>query len=87
MAAMLEQLEVQAGHNVMEIGAGTGYYAALLATLTGEGGQVFTIDIDDDIVTDAKMCHLAAMGALAQQNIVPDLLAFTSNQATLGLLE
>jgi protein-L-isoaspartate(D-aspartate) O-methyltransferase len=61
MATMLEQLEVQAGHHVLEIGAGTGYNAALLATLAGEGGQVVTIDLDDDIVTDAKE-HLKRAG-------------------------
>ena len=34
------------------------------------------------------MCHLTAMGALAQQNVVPDLFGVTSTyQATLGLLE
>ena len=35
MAIMLEQLDVQPGHNVLEIGAGTGYNAALLAYLAG----------------------------------------------------
>ena len=34
------------------------------------------------------MCHLTAMGALAQQNVVPDLFGVTSTyQTTLGLLE
>jgi protein-L-isoaspartate(D-aspartate) O-methyltransferase len=61
MATMLEQLEVQAGHHVLEIGAGTGYNAALLATLAGEEGQVVTIDIDDDLVTDSKE-HLKMAG-------------------------
>ena len=61
MATMLEQLEVQAGHHILEIGAGTGYNAALLATLAGEGGQVITIDIDDDLVTAAQE-HLKMAG-------------------------
>ncbi len=61
MATMLEQLGVQTGHHVLEIGAGTGYNAALLASLAGEGGQVVTIDIDDDLVTDAKE-HLKMAG-------------------------
>jgi protein-L-isoaspartate(D-aspartate) O-methyltransferase len=61
MATILEQLEVQAGHHIVEIGAGTGYNAALLATLAGEEGQVVTIDIDDDIVTDAQE-HLKMAG-------------------------
>src|SRR5512132_2334821 len=46
MAAMLEQLDVQPGMRVLEIGAGTGYNAALLARLVGERGTVITLDID-----------------------------------------
>src|SRR5215472_4204896 len=49
VAAMLEQLDVRDGHRVFEAGAGTGWNAALLATLAGPGGQVSTIDIDPDI--------------------------------------
>jgi len=36
MAIMLEQLELQPGQNVLEIGAGTGYNAALMGHLVGE---------------------------------------------------
>src|SRR5215472_13694107 len=61
MATMLEQLEVHAGHHILEIGAGTGYNAALLATLAGEGGQVVTIDIDADLVSEAQE-HLRLAG-------------------------
>jgi protein-L-isoaspartate(D-aspartate) O-methyltransferase len=61
MATMLEQLDVAPGHRVLEIGAGTGYNAALLARLVGETGEVVTVDIDDDIVAAAR-AHLAAAG-------------------------
>jgi protein-L-isoaspartate(D-aspartate) O-methyltransferase len=59
MATMLEQLAVRPGHHVLEIGAGTGYNAALLAHLVGLTGSVTTVDIDDHIVTAAR-AHLAA---------------------------
>ncbi len=54
MASMLQQLDVQAGHRVLEVGAGTGYNAALLAVLTGSDGEVTTIDIDEAIVREAR---------------------------------
>jgi protein-L-isoaspartate(D-aspartate) O-methyltransferase len=61
MACMLEQLDVQSGQHILEIGAGTGYNAALLAFLVGERGSVTTIDIDEDIVMSARK-HLSAAG-------------------------
>ncbi|MBB5933117.1 methyltransferase, FxLD system [Streptomyces zagrosensis] len=61
VAIMLDQLEVQPGERVLELGAGTGYNAALLAHLVGETGHVTTIDVDDDLVEGAR-AHLAAAG-------------------------
>ncbi|WP_422647558.1 methyltransferase, FxLD system [Actinoalloteichus caeruleus] len=61
VAMMLEQLAIQPGERLLEIGAATGYNAALMATLTGETGQVTTIDIDADLVAGARE-HLAAAG-------------------------
>ena len=61
MAIMLEQLGVQPGQRVLEIGAGTGYNAALLSHLVGPSGRVVTVDIDDDIVAAART-HLSAFG-------------------------
>jgi protein-L-isoaspartate(D-aspartate) O-methyltransferase len=53
VAAMLEQLDVQTGQHVFEGGAGTGWNAALLATLVGPDGRVSTIDIDPGISSQA----------------------------------
>ena len=53
VGAMLEQLDVHDGHRVFEAGAGTGWNAALLATLAGPGGHVSTIDIDPEITIRA----------------------------------
>jgi len=61
VAVMLEQLDVAPGQSVLEIGAGTGYNAALLRRLVGPGGRVVTVDIDQDIVDGAR-AHLAAAG-------------------------
>jgi protein-L-isoaspartate(D-aspartate) O-methyltransferase len=51
VAIMLEQLRLEPGHSVLEIGAGTGYNAALLGRLAG---RVVTVDIDEDIARRAR---------------------------------
>ncbi|NUS16131.1 MAG: methyltransferase domain-containing protein [Streptomyces sp.] len=61
MALMCEALDVHEGHRVLEIGAGTGYNAALIAHRLGGTGAVTTIDLEEAI-TDAARAHLAAYG-------------------------
>jgi protein-L-isoaspartate(D-aspartate) O-methyltransferase len=61
MAIMLGQLDLQPGHRVLEIGAGTGYNAALMARIVGPCGHVVAVDIDADLV-DRAAGHLAAAG-------------------------
>lgn len=46
MAVMLEALALAPGQRVLEIGSGTGYNAALLATLVGDPHLVTTIELD-----------------------------------------
>lgn len=54
MAAMLEQLALEPGMRVLEIGAGSGYNAALMANIAGSGGHVVTVDISPDLVDTAR---------------------------------
>ncbi len=61
MAEMLEMLQLRAGDRVLEIGAGSGYNAALLAEITGPSGFVATVDIEPDLVSDARV-RLAEAG-------------------------
>ena len=61
MASMLDQLALAPGHRVLEIGAGTGYNAALIRHIVGPSGAVVSIDIDLDTVEEARE-HLAAAG-------------------------
>jgi protein-L-isoaspartate(D-aspartate) O-methyltransferase len=79
MAIMLEQLALQPGHNVLEIGAGTGYNAALMAHIVGEHGHVTTMDIETDLVESAR-AHLAAAGFAQVQVICGDgMLGYAAN--------
>jgi protein-L-isoaspartate(D-aspartate) O-methyltransferase len=71
MAIMLEQLGLEPGQRVLEIGAGTGYNAALMARIVGPIGQVTAIDIDEDIV-EAARAHLAAAGIERVQVVCGD---------------
>jgi protein-L-isoaspartate(D-aspartate) O-methyltransferase len=61
VAAMLDQLDVQPANRILEIGAGSGYNASLLAQLTGRADLVTTIDIDPDVTAKASQA-LAATG-------------------------
>ena len=61
MALMLEQLDAQPGQHVLEIGAGTGYNAALLAHLVGDTGTVVSLDLDAEVARGAVE-HLRAAG-------------------------
>jgi protein-L-isoaspartate O-methyltransferase len=76
MAQMLEDLHLQPGQCVLEIGAGTGYNAALLAFVVGEPGVrnepealatgrgrdgcVVSIDVDRAVLDSARR-HLSAL--------------------------
>ena len=53
MLAMLNHLDVQKGHKVLEIGTGTGYNAALLAHRLG-AENVVSIEIDPEIAQQAR---------------------------------
>jgi len=56
MARMLEQLDVRRGDRVLEVGAGTGYNAALIAEL---GAAVTTVELQPEVATAARE-HLRA---------------------------
>ncbi|GGZ98093.1 O-methyltransferase [Streptomyces subrutilus] len=71
VALMLDQLSAQPGDKVLELGAGTGYNAGLIAHLVGQSGHVTTIDVDEDLVDGART-HLAAAGITNVETITRD---------------
>jgi protein-L-isoaspartate(D-aspartate) O-methyltransferase len=61
MAIMLDQLILAPGQRVLEIGAGTGYNAALMQHIVGPAGTVVSVDIEADLADRARE-HLARAG-------------------------
>jgi protein-L-isoaspartate(D-aspartate) O-methyltransferase len=54
VAAMLELLDLSAGLTILEIGAGTGYNAALVAEIVGDQRLVVTVDVLEDVVGQTR---------------------------------
>jgi protein-L-isoaspartate(D-aspartate) O-methyltransferase len=53
MALMLERLLLEPGQRVLEIGAGTGYNAALLSRIVGPG-NVVSVELDPETAAEAR---------------------------------
>jgi protein-L-isoaspartate(D-aspartate) O-methyltransferase len=56
---MLHDLAIEPGHHVTHIGAGAGYYTAILSELTGPTGRVTAIEFDETLADRARI-NLAA---------------------------
>ena len=52
-ARMYDQLELSRGDHVIHIGAGTGYYSAILAEIVGRAGRVTAIEVDPTLAARA----------------------------------
>ncbi|MEM9954688.1 MAG: rRNA adenine N-6-methyltransferase family protein [Chloroflexota bacterium] len=53
MAIMLNQLQLQTGDNILEIGTASGYNAAIMQHIVGKSGTVTTVEIDNDLAETA----------------------------------
>ncbi|AUA11130.1 Protein-L-isoaspartate O-methyltransferase [Streptomyces malaysiensis subsp. malaysiensis] len=76
MARMLEDLAVEEGHRVLEVGTGTGYNAALLCARLGDR-LVHSIDVSPALVETAR-------GRLASAGYLPHLAAGDGQQGFPG---
>ncbi|WP_440945972.1 protein-L-isoaspartate O-methyltransferase [Methanosarcina sp. T3] len=54
VALMCEILELSEGHKVLEIGAGSGYNAAVMAELIGKTGHIYTVERIKPLVNFAR---------------------------------
>ena len=52
-AAWLDAVEPQRGDDVVHIGAGLGYYTAILAVLVGPEGRVIAFEVEEDLAQGA----------------------------------
>jgi len=53
-----------AGEHVVHIGAGVGYYTAILAKLVGAEGRVTAIEFDAELAARAKCLNLNRNGCI-----------------------
>lgn len=58
LARWIEAAAIQPGESIWHIGCGLGYYTAILAELTGDGGRVLACDVDAALAARAAR-HLA----------------------------
>ena len=90
MARMLEFLGLREGMRILEVGAGTGYNAALTAEIVGDQRLVITVDVREDVVDQTRRL-LAATGYSQIQVLlrdgfdgVPEQAPFDRIMATVG---
>ena len=54
VAIMVEGLDIKKGQKILEVGAGSGYHAAIVSKLVGNKGHVYTIERYSSLVENAK---------------------------------
>ncbi len=55
----IEQLELKLGESVADFGSGSGHHSLVMASAIGEGGVVYAIDIQKDLLSRLKKEALA----------------------------
>ena len=64
---LLQELALQPGMDIADVGAGTGYYARRMAPLVSPGGKVYAVDVQPQMV--AMLTQLGSQPGL--DNLVP----------------
>ncbi|MEV4078467.1 methyltransferase domain-containing protein [Nonomuraea fuscirosea] len=65
VADLLNHLQPEPGHRVLDVGTGTGWTAALLSHLVGDQGEVTSIEVDPAVAEQAAK-NLTSAGVLAR---------------------
>lgn len=71
VAFMLDKLELKCGLKVLEVGAGSGYAAAIIALLCSPGGRVLAAEILPELAAAARAnCAVALAGRAAAAGLL-----------------
>jgi protein-L-isoaspartate(D-aspartate) O-methyltransferase len=54
VAKLIDALELQPGDRVVHVGAGTGYFTAIIAAAVGRDGRVIGIELDPELASRAR---------------------------------
>lgn len=54
VAFMIQLLEIQPGDKILEVGAGSGYNAAVMSQLVGEKGKIFSVELIEELANQAE---------------------------------
>lgn len=93
MAQMLELMNLDEGMKVLEIGAGTGYNAALISEIVGDQSLVVAVDIQPDVIADTEeLLNYAGYSGIQLFALdgffgVPEQAPFDRIVATVGLYD
>lgn len=63
--SLIDALEIEKGHNVLEIGSGSGWLAAVMGSLVGSSGNVFGVEI----LHEAVMLSRRALARADRNNV------------------
>jgi protein-L-isoaspartate(D-aspartate) O-methyltransferase len=91
-AMCLSSLNIQPGEKILHLGAGTGYYTAILAKLTGPTGTVDAYEIEPDLATRAAQNlsdqpNVTVHKRNAAEGVLPPCDAIYVNAAATGPLD
>lgn len=91
-AASLSALGIKPGDTVIHVGAGTGYYTALLAIMAGDQGKVFAYEIESELAARAtanlrELSRVTVFASSGTEGSLPACDAIYVNAAATGPLD
>lgn len=88
-ARCLGALRIRPGEAILHVGAGVGYYTALLAHLVGPTGHVLALEIEPDLAERAarNLAHLQWVTVECRSGVGPDVRATDIVYVNAGLSE